>query len=337
MGNRRAFVKRLAGSTTALAMGTSFSLKASATNSVPQEGSPSIGDFPNNPLILFDNFHSGNRGSYSWKAKLAAADYAGFDGFEFVGLNTASDEWKRGVDLFLGTRFKYMGFHGTTQAVLDGKAPEIDAEIEKIVNNVKTLSQLPIKPYYSLSLSGRGELKGDTIAESGSAKAQDRHWERAYKIISAFDSACMQFGIKGALYPHTHWICDTPQSAFKILKGAQAKTVAPAFCSHHWYANEASDPLDKVLGHEYMKRLNYVVLTNGIFHPSHFNAVRFNEGRIDMAWLLAKLYDFGYTGPISSQGWQIGGDPLVACKQFVDTMRQLRKRFVEYPELNPLS
>jgi hypothetical protein len=52
--------------------------------------------------------------------------------------------------------------------------------------------------------------------------------------------------------------------------------------------------------------------------------------------VLAKLYKFGYEGPISSQGWAIGGDPYVACKAFVDGVRALRKRFIEYPELNPL-
>ena len=79
-----------------------------------------------------------------------------------------------------------------------------------------------------------------------------------------------------------------------------------------------------------------MVLTNGVFNKSGFKAVRFNEGQIDMAWLLAKIYEFGYEGPISSQGWGIGGDPFVACKQFVDTIHALRKRFLEQPELYPL-
>jgi len=337
MSNRRTFVKRMAGTTAGLAIGVPMQLDASTNSSNEPNKETATRDLPDNPLVLFDNFHAGNRGSYSWKAKLAAADHAGFDGFEFVGQDTQSDTWKDAVALFSKTRFKVMGFHGTTQAVVDAKAPEIDSEIAKIVNNVKALSQLPIKPYYSLSLSGRGELIGDTIAESGSAKAEERHWERAYKIIAAFDKACGDYGITGALYPHTHWICDTPQSAFKILDGAQAKTIGSAFCSHHWYANSASDQLDAVLSNDYMKRLSYVVLTNGIFRPANFSAVRFNEGQIDMAWMLAKLYDFGYTGPISTQGWRIGGDPFVACKQFVDTIKALRKRFIDHPELYPLA
>ncbi len=336
MSDRRTFVKRMAGTAAGVAMGVPMHIRASNRKAQEFLEAKEIKDLPENPLVLFDNFHAGNRRSYSWKAKLAAADHAGFDGFEFVGLHTESDTWKEVRDLFFKTRFKIMGFHGTTQAVIDEKAPEIDEEIAKIVNNVKVLSQLPIKPYYSLSLSGRGELIGDTIAESGSARAKDRHWERAYKVIAAFDKACREYGIVGALYPHTHWICDTPQSAFKILEGAKANTIGPAFCSHHWYANAASDELDEVLKNDFMKRLNYVVLTNGIFSPANFQAVRFNEGQIDMAWMLAKIYDFGYTGPISTQGWRIGGDPFVACKQFVDTIGSLRKRFLEYPELYPL-
>ena len=336
MNDRRTFVKRMAGTTVGLAVGGNLSLQATPKQTQkPMISKPTI-DLPNNPLVLFDNFHAGNRGSYSWKAKLAAADHAGFDGFEFVGLDATSDTFKEASELFSKTRFKIMGFHGTTQAVIDDKAPEVDEEIDKIVRNVEAISKLPVKPYYSLSLSGLGELKGETIAESGSARAEERHWERAFKIIAAFDSACAKYGIQGSLYPHIFWICDTPQSAFKILTGAKAKTIGAAFCSHHWYANKASAELDEVLKNDYMRRLNYVVLTNGVFTPSNFQAVRFNEGQIDMAWMLAKIYAFGYSGPISTQGWRIGGDPYVACKQFVDTIKILRKRFLEHPELNPL-
>jgi sugar phosphate isomerase/epimerase len=122
----------------------------------------------------------------------------------------------------------------------------------------------------------------------------------------------------------------------KILEGANATSIGPAFCSHHWYANKASDELNDVLAYPIMKRLNYVVLTNGMFSDTGFRAVRFEEGQIDMAWLLANLYEFGYEGPISSQGWAIGGDPYVACKRFVDSIKALRNRFETQPELWPL-
>lgn len=334
MADRRTFIKQAASTTAALAVGGNMTFG----NSQAQKKSPLGNKFllPENPLILFDNFHVGNRASYSWKSKFAAAKLAGFDGFEFAVVDPETDDWKHAMDVFWESNFKTWGFHWTTKAVIDGKATEIDDEIEKIIQNIEVLSKMPVKPYITLSLSGTDELKGRTIAESGSAKAQERHWRRAYKIINAFDDACSDKGMSGTLYPHIDWVCDTPQSAFKILKGSSSKTVGAAFCSHHWYANSASDELDKVLQNDYMSRLNYVVLTNGIFTPVGFSAVRFNEGQIDMAWLLAKLYEFGYSGPISSQGWNIKGDPFMACKAFVDTIRNLRKRFLEHPELNPL-
>ncbi len=293
-------------------------------------------EMPDNPLVLFDNFHVGNRRSYSWRAKFAAAQAAGFDGFEFAVVDPQSDRWKEAMDLVPGTPFKTWGFHWTTKAVVDRNADGIAGEIEKIIENVATCGKLSIKPYFTLSLSGVDELGGLTIHERGSAKAQPRHWERAYRIIAAFDQACADHGVRGSLYPHINWICDTPQSMVKILHGANARTIGPAFCSHHWYANKASDELDDVLAYPEMQRLNYVVLTNGRFTPSRFQAVRFDEGQIDMAWLLAKIYAFGYQGPISSQGWAIGGDPFVACKRFVDGIRALRRRFKERPELHPL-
>ena len=85
-----------------------------------------------------------------------------------------------------------------------------------------------------------------------------------------------------------------------------------------------------------MKRLNYVVLTNGRFVGDSFPAVRFDLGEIDMAWMLAKIMDTGYNGPVSSQGWGIGGDPFVVSKAFVDTIQDLKKRFKNNPDLWPL-
>ncbi len=332
--DRRTFVKQA--SFLAAGLGTGACTADQKQPSTADEPGENQQHFPDNPLVLFDNFHTGNRRSYSWKSKFAQAQAAGFDGFEFAVVDPNSDRWKEAMDLTPDTNFKVWGFHWTTRAVIDRNAEKIDAEIDKIIENVEVCGKSPLKPYFTLSLSGYAELGGPTFDQRGSARAEDRHWERAYKIIAAFDKACADNGVRGSLYPHVDWICDTPQSAFKILDGANAQTIGPAFCSHHWYANPASIELDEALAHPMMQRLNYVVLTNGLFTNSSFKAIRFNEGQIDMAWILAKLYAFGYQGPISSQGWQIGGDPFVACKSFVDGVKALQKRFIEQPELNPL-
>jgi sugar phosphate isomerase/epimerase len=330
--DRRTFFKHAAGVLAGLGFGAGSAV-ASTKATVRAEKSMKL---PDNPLVLFDNFHVGNRRSYSWKAKFAAARSAGFDGFEFAVVDPKSDSWKAAMDLTPATNFRIWGFHWTTNAVIDKNVDKIEAEIEKIIDNVEVCAQSPLKPYFTLSLSGTDELGGPTIHERGSAQAQDRHWERAYKIIAAFDQACRKNGVRGSLYPHIDWICDTPRSVVKILEGANATSIGPAFCSHHWYANKASDELNDVLAYPIMKRLNYVVLTNGMFSDTGFRAVRFEEGQIDMAWLLANLYEFGYEGPISSQGWAIGGDPYVACKRFVDSIKALRNRFETQPELWPL-
>lgn len=335
MSDRRTFVKRAAGVMAGLGLGFGANAHSDKTAAKIEKNKPAI-ELPDNPLVLFDNFHVGNRRSYSWRAKFAAAQHAGFDGFEFAVVDPKSDSWKEAMDLVPSTSFKVWGFHWTTRAVIDRNADKIDAEIEKIIDNVEICGKSPLKPYFTLSLSGTAELGGPTVHERGSAKAEERHWERAYRIIAAYDKACKENGVRGSIYPHINWICDTPSSAIKILKGANASTIGPAFCSHHWYGNKNSKGLDEVLELPLMERLNYVVLTNGRFSDTGFQAVRFDEGEIDMAWTLAKIYEFGYDGPISSQGWGIGGDPYVACKRFVDTIKALRKRFKEQPELYPL-
>ncbi len=292
-------------------------------------------EIPDNPLVLFDNFHTGNRRSYSLKGRFAAAEKAGFDGFEFVSIDPDSDYWQEAMRLKDASNFKVFGLHWTTNAVIDKNAPGIDGAIERIEKAVAACANFGIN-YTSLSLSGTDELGGPTIQESGSAKAESRHWERASRIISAFDTVCLKYKVTGSLYPHTYWVCDTPESQIKILEGANAKTIGPAFCSHHWYANKAAAELEQVLDYSIMQKLNYVVLTNGKFYGNSFPAVRFDEGEIDMAWVFANLIKFGYTGPISTQGWAIGGDPFVSCKVFVDTMRDLKIRFRTQPALWPL-
>lgn len=328
--NRRTFLKKASGLLAGMGViNQTFANPAAAPKlNVPKK-------MPDNPLVLFDNFHVGNRRSYSFKARFAAAQNAGFDGFELVGLAPDSDAWKEALDLIPTTHFTVWGLHRTSKAVIDENADRINADIEQLYEIAEACAKTPIE-YITLSLSGTSELQGPTIDQSGSARAQERHWERAYKIIAAFDDACRKNNIRGSLYPHTHWICDTPQSVEKIMKGANATHIGPAFCSHHWYANKASVELDEALAYPVMKRLNYVVLTNGRFSGNRFPAIRFDRGEIDMAWLLAKIYEFGYDGPISSQGWAIGGDPYVSCKTFVEGIQSLRKRFKTQPELWPL-
>lgn len=333
--NRRDFIKKTSGLLSAL--GITTYAHAASVNPVQEATEVELGAAPpDNPLVLFDNFHVGNRRSYPWRAKFAAARSAGFDGFEFAGVDTQSDNWKMAMDLVPDTDFSVWGFHWTTRSVVDRFADSIEQEIEKIIGHVEVCGASPLKPYFTLSLSGNDELRGPTIAESGSAKAEERHWKRAYRIIAAFDKACRENGVRGSLYPHTHWICDTPQSQVRILEGAAAQTIGPAFCAHHWYANKRAAELEEVLALPIMERLNYVVLTNGRFNGNQFPAVRFDTGEIDMAWILAKIMEFGYQGPISSQGWAIGGDPYVSCKAFVDGVTGLRHRFKTQPELWPL-
>ena len=331
---RRNFLKK---TTSLMAVASGFPILGKAqdlSKEAPDYVSSNI-EIPDNPLVLFDNFHTGNRRSYSLKARFESAKKVGFDGFEFVSIDPDSDLWKEAMELKEVSDFKVFGLHWTTNTVVDKNANQIDSAIEGIVKAVEACANNRID-YMSLSLSGTDELGGPTIQESGSAKAEERHWERAFKIIAAFDAACKSFGVTGSLYPHTHWLCDTPESQVKILEGANANSIGPAFCSHHWYANKAAAGLEEVLDYSIMKKLNYVVLTNGKFSGTNFPAVRFNEGEIDMAWVYANIIKFGYKGPISSQGWAIGGDPFQSSKLFVDTMRDLKKRFREQPDLWPL-
>ncbi len=289
-----------------------------------------------NPIILFDNFFEGYKRSYSWKTKFAIAKDCGFDGFEFVMMDFEKD-WTNIEPLLEKHAFTHLGFHYSTQAVIDAQAENIDSEIALLERRIHKIAQIEGNTYMTLSLSGTDELGGETIAERGSAKAEERHWKRAAQIIEAVDRAAAQNQVKVYLYPHIDWICDTPQSLSKILSDADAQTVATSFCCHHWYANDNSCTLEESLELPKMSPLNYAVMTNAKVSPGWFSAVQIDQGEIDIARILGYLWSNGFKGPIASQGAGIPGDPYLACAAVPRYIRSLWQRFHDNPSLNPAS
>jgi sugar phosphate isomerase/epimerase len=290
-----------------------------------------------NPLLLFDNYFDDYRRQYSWENKLAVVKDAGFDGINFFRFDFESPDWQEVVELPRDSGFGHVGFYVMSDAVIDENADVIDekiARLRKVVGSIADMD-IPADRFVTLSFNGTGELGGPTIAERGSAKAEARHWERGARVTAAFDEACREHSLPGSLYPHIDWLSDTPEAVSRLLQDSGASHIGLGFTALHWHLNSNSGPLDQVLELPGMERLEYVALTNARAYPDGFETRPIDYGEIDLAQILGRLWARGYTGPITTQAYKMGGDPHKHARDAVRYLRDVRERYERAPQMFP--
>ena len=75
---------------------------------------------------------------------------------------------------------------------------------------------------------------------------------------------------------------------------------------------------------------------NGWPKPAEpFRTRPLDDGNIDVAAALGLLWSRGYTGPIVSQAYDLGGDPYETARRSRDYLREVHARFLRNPALNP--
>ena len=85
-----------------------------------------------------------------------------------------------------------------------------------------------------------------------------------------------------------------------------------------------------------MERLGYFAVLNGWPKPAEpFRTRPLDDGNIDIATALGLIWQHGYTGPIVSQAYDLGGDPYETARRSRDYLREIHARFLRNPELNP--
>ena len=293
--------------------------------------------FPN-PLVLFNNHFTGHRRNYPYPTRLAVAADLGYDGYEFHPAEPNDDKtWDEISAAFKASGLARAGMYVVTKGATDEEFPKIEAEMARMKGIIDRLAALHPQAY--LNFTGASNPVGNTPAdyrEAGSAHAEPRHWERTAQIVREIDAHLALRGLSGNIYNHVWFMTDTPAAVLRVLQESGARVVCPGLASFHAFFHLGVPDLDQVMALPGMERLGYYALLNGWPKPADpFRTRPLDDGNLDVAGSLGLLWKRGYSGPIVSQGFDLGGDPYDSARRSVQYIREIHARFVRNPALNP--
>jgi sugar phosphate isomerase/epimerase len=174
--------------------------------------------------------------------------------------------------------------------------------------------------------------------EAGSAKAEARHWERTVRMLREIDAHVTQLGLSANLYNHIWFMIDTSAAQLRALKEAEAKTIKPGIAAFHAFFHQGEPDFHELMAQPGMEALGYYAVLSGWREPATpFRSRPIDDGNIDIAANLGLLWQQGYTGPIVSQAYDLGGDAYLTAKRSYDYLRSIHERFQRNPALNPHS
>ncbi len=289
-----------------------------------------------NPMLLFNNHFVGHRRSYPYATRLAIAADLQYDGYEFHPIEPDDDAvWHEAQSAFESSGLQHCGMYVVAGGAGDDEVASLDAEIERVRRIIERLATWRIKPFLNLSIKSNPNPRSMKYDESGSAFAEDRHWERGASIVREADRLLEQHGMQGNLYNHVWFLCDTPQAELRLIEEAQAKVIRPGVACFHSHFHPGVPDADKWLALPGMERLGYVALLNAWPKPEPFRSMHITEGVIDIAALLGLLWAYDYAGPLIMQAYDIGGDPYVSAQRSIQYVHEVAERFGRNPSLNP--
>lgn len=291
---------------------------------------------PSNPFILFNNHFSGHRRRYPYRTRLAIACDLGYDGYEFHPIDPEDKvTWDEAEAALSRSGLRHTGMYVVVKGAADDEENARGPEIERMKRIIEKLAGWKPRPYLNLTISSNPSRGSAKFHESGSARAEARHWERAARIVREADAALLAHGMQGNLYNHVWFLVDTPQAMVRILRDAEAKAIRPGIACFHSHFHEGVPDPHEMLALPGMERLGYLALLNALPMPAPFRTVPIDEGQIDIAGLLALVWRRGYAGPIVLQAYDLGGDPYVTARRSIQYVREIGERFQRNPALNP--
>lgn len=294
-------------------------------------------DLVPNPILLFNNHFAGHRRTYPYRTRLAIAADLGYDGYEFHPIEPDDDvTWNEAETAFRESGLGVCGMYVVAGGAADDEVANLDNEILRVRRIIERLATWPVKPFLNLSIKSNPNPRSKKYEESGSAFAEERHWERGGQIVREADRLLQTHGMQGNLYTHVWFLCDTPEAEVRLIEAAQAEVIRPGVACFHSHFHpgvpDAADWLDA----PGMDRLGYVALLNAWAKPEPFRTLHLDEGNIDIAGLLALLWQRQYQGPLVMQAYDIGGDPYVSAQRSITYVQSVAERFARNPRLNPL-
>jgi sugar phosphate isomerase/epimerase len=291
-----------------------------------------------NLLYLFNNHFTGHRRNYPYRTRLAIAADLGFDGYELHPIEPDDDKtWNEAAAAFKASGLKRAGMYIVAKGGTDEEFPKIDADIERTRRMIERLHAIDPQAFLNFSIfSNPAGASTPDYRESGSAKAEARHWERAARIVRAADGELAARGMTGNLYNHVWFMIDTPAAQLRILREAEATVIRPGIAIFHSHFHLGVPDFPEIMAQPGMERLGYFAVLNGWPKPAEpFRTRPLDDGNIDIAGALGLLWSRGYTGPIVSQGYDLGGDPYESARRARDYIREVHARFARNPALNP--
>ena len=291
-----------------------------------------------NQLILFNNHFVMHRRQYPIRTRLAIAADTGYDGFEFHPTEPDDDRtWSEMASAFKASGLKRAGMYVVSKGIADEDCPTFDAEVSRARRMIDRLALIDSQAFVNFTIMSNpvGRSTPD-YRDAGSSRAEARHWERTARMVKAVDDHLALRGLSGNFYNHIWFMIDTPAAQLRAIQDSGAKVIRPGIALFHSHFHPGVPDLHEVMAQPGMERLGYFALLNGWPKPAEpFRTRPLDDGNIDVAAALGLVWSRGYTGPIVSQAYDLGGDAYLTAKRSIDYIREIHDRYQRNPALNP--
>jgi sugar phosphate isomerase/epimerase len=223
------------------------------------------------------------------------------------------------------------------KGINDDDHDKFDAEVVRTKRMIDRLAAIDPQAFVNFTiLSNPGGKSTPDYREAGSAKAEARHWERTARMLREVDAHVALRGLTCNLYNHVWFMIDTPAAEVRAIQESGAKVIRPGIALFHAFFHLGVPDLVEVMAQPGMERLGYFAVLNGWPKPAEpFRTRPLDDGNIDVAAALGLVWARGYTGPIVSQAYDLGGDAWLTAKRSIDYIREVYDRYQRNPALNP--
>jgi sugar phosphate isomerase/epimerase len=293
--------------------------------------------FPN-ARILFNNHFVMHRRHYPFRTRMAIAADIGYDGYELHPLEPDDDKsWAEATAAFKASGLKSLGMYIVAKGINDDDHDRFDAEMARAKRMCDRLAAIHPRAFVNFSIaSNPGGASTPDYRQAGSGKAEARHWERAAKMIGEVDAHITSLGLSGNLYNHIWFMVDTSAAELRLLREARARTIKPGIAAFHAFFHQGEPDFHELLAQPGMENIGYYAVLSGWREPATpFRTRPLDDGNIDIAANLGLLWQKGYTGPIVSQAYDLGGDAYLTAKRAYDYLQSIHERYQRNPALNP--
>jgi sugar phosphate isomerase/epimerase len=177
-------------------------------------------------------------------------------------------------------------------------------------------------------LKGRGTTLATLMV--GGRPSDDSLDARAVEIVREISGLAEPFGVRIALYHHTHDWLERVEDAIRVARKAGRPHVGVMFNLCHWLKVGEEGQMKPLL--EAAMPCLFAVSINGADRGAEIKSGNGNwiqpldRGTFDMPTFLKTLTDLGYRGPVGLQCWGIPGDARVHLARSIGAWRKLRDR-----------